>query len=73
MYATVAYTLIVFGVIVAVIAFLGCCGAMKESQCMLGAVSMFQTIFVLSLKKADYYTVYTCICVCLHISVCVKR
>ena len=34
-----AYILIVVGVIVMVVGFLGCCGAIRESQCMLSMVS----------------------------------
>ncbi len=36
---TGAYILIVVGVIVMIIGFLGCCGAIRESQCMLATVS----------------------------------
>jgi len=35
-----AITLIVIGIVVMVIGFLGCCGAIRESQCMLGTVSV---------------------------------
>ena len=34
-----AYCLIVVGSFVMIVSFLGCCGAVKESQCMLGMVS----------------------------------
>lgn len=36
---TLAYILMAIGIIIMVIGFLGCCGAIRESQCMLGAVS----------------------------------
>ncbi|KAL8613102.1 hypothetical protein ACOMHN_035043 [Nucella lapillus] len=35
LYQTLAYILIIFGAITVIIAFLGCCGAMRESQCLL--------------------------------------
>ena len=34
-----AYILIVVGLVIMVIGFLGCCGAIRESQCMLSVVS----------------------------------
>lgn len=37
---TGAYILIVIGVVIMVIGFLGCCGAIRESQVMLGLVRM---------------------------------
>lgn len=39
----VSYLLIGVGVFLFVIGFLGCCGAVKESRCMLLMVSMFDT------------------------------
>ncbi|KAK2177458.1 hypothetical protein NP493_597g02028 [Ridgeia piscesae] len=39
-----AITLIVIGIVVMVIGFLGCCGAIRESQCMLG--TFFVCLFV---------------------------
>ena len=36
---TLAYVLMAIGIVIMVIGFLGCCGAIRESQCMLGAVS----------------------------------
>ncbi|KAI0212052.1 CD9 antigen [Lamellibrachia satsuma] len=41
---TGAYMLIVTGVIVMVIGFLGCCGSIRESQCMLG--TFFVCLFI---------------------------
>ena len=38
---TAAYVLIAVGVIIMVIGFLGCCGAIRESQCMLSLVSIY--------------------------------
>ena len=39
MFGVLAYVLIAFGAITIVIAFLGYCGAMRESQCMLATVT----------------------------------
>ena len=36
LYASAAYILIVISALVLIIAFFGCCGAMKENKCMLG-------------------------------------
>ena len=36
---TGAYVLIALGAFISLVGFLGCCGAMKESQCMLVSVS----------------------------------
>eukprot|EP00916_Digyalum_oweni_P002345 GHVL01004297.1.p1 GENE.GHVL01004297.1~~GHVL01004297.1.p1 ORF type:complete len:252 (+),score=4.29 GHVL01004297.1:124-879(+) len=44
-FETLAYILIVFGAITVVIAFLGYCGAMRESQCLLGAC--FALLFII--------------------------
>ena len=44
-----AYILIVVGVIVMVVGFLGCCGAIRESQCMLSMVSNQFTVSQYSL------------------------
>lgn len=41
--ANVAYLLIGVGAVLLVIGFLGCCGAVKESRCMLLTVSYFSS------------------------------
>ena len=38
-YATGTYILLAAGALMTVIGFLGCCGALRESQCLLGTVS----------------------------------
>lgn len=42
---TLAYALITIGIIIMIIGFLGCCGAIRESQCMLGA--FFLLLFII--------------------------
>ncbi|XP_070200514.1 CD9 antigen-like [Littorina saxatilis] len=42
---TLAYVLMAIGVVIMVIGFLGCCGAIRESQCMLGA--FFIMLFII--------------------------
>lgn len=42
---TTAYIFIVVGVLIMVVGFLGCCGAMRESQCMLGI--FFALLFII--------------------------
>lgn len=37
-YATGTYILLAAGALMTVIGFLGCCGALRESQCLLGTV-----------------------------------
>ena len=37
---TGAYIFIVVGILIMVVGFLGCCGAIRENQCMLGLVSI---------------------------------
>lgn len=39
-YATGTYILLAAGALMTVIGFLGCCGALRESQCLLGTVSV---------------------------------
>ena len=38
-YFIATYILIATGSLMAIVGFLGCCGALRESQCMLGTVS----------------------------------
>lgn len=40
------YILIAAGALMMVVGFLGCCGAMKESPCMLGLVSGMSVLYV---------------------------
>jgi len=40
-----AYIFIVVGVLIMVVGFVGCCGAITEHQCMLGTVSNAHTLF----------------------------
>lgn len=42
---TLAYVLMAVGIVIMIIGFLGCCGAIRESQCMLGA--FFILLFVI--------------------------
>ncbi|XP_041365810.1 CD9 antigen-like [Gigantopelta aegis] len=42
---TFAYILITIGIVIMIIGFLGCCGAIRESQCMLG--TFFVCLFVI--------------------------
>lgn len=42
---TLAYVLMTIGVVIMVIGFMGCCGAIRESQCMLGA--FFLLLFII--------------------------
>lgn len=42
---TLAYVLMAIGIIIMIIGFLGCCGAIRESQCMLGA--FFILLFII--------------------------
>ena len=39
-----AYVLIAIGGFVFIVGFLGCCGAIKESKCMLGIVSIYTSM-----------------------------
>lgn len=50
------YILIAAGALMMVVGFLGCCGAIKESPCMLGLVSDFFCVLVLhiTLKTGDF-------------------
>ena len=43
--ADAAYIFIAGGAVIFLIAFLGCCGAMKKSQCMLMTVSLIDNIW----------------------------
>lgn len=50
------YILIAAGALMMVVGFLGCCGAIKESPCMLGLVSDFFCVLLLhiTLKTGDF-------------------
>jgi len=48
-----AITLIVLGSIVFIIAFLGCCGAIRESHCMIITVSLLSN-FILSCNSRNF-------------------
>lgn len=39
-YATGTYIFLAAGALMTIIGFLGCCGALRESQCLLGTVSV---------------------------------
>lgn len=57
-YETVAaYVLIVVGSAMMLIGFLGCCGAIKESQCMLATFFVFLSIIFVSLLAAGVYVI----------------
>ncbi|KAK6191494.1 hypothetical protein SNE40_003168 [Patella caerulea] len=45
LFYTLAYVLIAVGIIIMIIGFLGCCGAIRESQCMLGM--FFVCLFII--------------------------
>lgn len=52
-----AYVLIVIGSAMMLIGFLGCCGAIKESQCMLATFFVFLTIIFVALLVAGVYVI----------------
>ncbi|XP_064637784.1 tetraspanin-18-like isoform X2 [Lineus longissimus] len=53
LYSSAAYILIVCGAIILIIGFLGCCGAIKESKCMLGTFfALMLLIFIILLVGA---------------------
>jgi len=53
LYASAAYVLIVCGAVILIIGFLGCCGAIKESKCMLGTFfALLLIIFIIPLVGA---------------------
>ena len=52
-----AYVLITIGSIMMLIGFLGCCGAIKESQCMLATFFVFLTIIFIALIVAGVYVI----------------
>lgn len=52
-----AYVLIVIGSLMMVIGFLGCCGAIKESQCMLATFFVFLTIIFVALLVAGIFVI----------------
>lgn len=54
---TGAYILIAVGVIIMVIGFLGCCGAIKESQCMLGLFFAFLFLIFAILLGAGIWAI----------------
>jgi CD63 antigen len=49
--------LIILGVIVFVVAFFGCCGALKENHCMVMTVSWLSVVYFLYLYKIFYFTI----------------
>ena len=49
-----AYVIIAIGAFIALVGFLGCCGAMKESQCMLATVSATSCNHSIILKFETY-------------------
>lgn len=50
-YATGTYILLAAGALMTIIGFLGCCGALRESQCLLGTVSPFGLFFFVFVAK----------------------
>lgn len=52
-----AYVLIAVGSIMMLIGFLGCCGAIKESQCMLATFFVFLAIIFIALLVAGVYVI----------------
>ncbi|XP_025086668.1 CD9 antigen-like [Pomacea canaliculata] len=54
---TLAYILMAIGIIIMVIGFLGCCGAIRESQCMLGAFFLLLFIIFAILLGAGIWAV----------------
>jgi ABC-type transport system involved in multi-copper enzyme maturation permease subunit len=50
-----AYVIIVVGAIVMILGFLGCCGAIRESQCMLATFFVFLFLIFLSLLAIGIY------------------
>jgi len=54
---TGAYILIVVGVLVMIIGFLGCCGAIRESQCMLATFFVFLFIIFAVLLAAGIWAI----------------
>lgn len=72
-----AYVLIAVGSIIMVIGFLGCCGAIRESQCMLVLVTYYliHSIVIASLQPFQIYLMQPCFTYpyfepssCLHVS-----
>jgi CD9 antigen len=54
---TAAYILIAVGVIIMIIGFLGCCGAIRESQCMLATFFIFLFIIFIVLLGAGIWAI----------------
>ncbi|ELU16395.1 hypothetical protein CAPTEDRAFT_182031 [Capitella teleta] len=54
---TAAYILICVGAIIMVVGFLGCCGAIRESQCMLATFFLFLFIIFIILLGAGIWTI----------------
>ena len=52
-YQTGTYILLITGALMTIIGFLGCCGALRESQCLLGTVIMFSLSLFLSLPLSS--------------------
>lgn len=52
-YATAAYVLMICGVVILILGFLGCCGAIRESRCLLGTFfALVLLIFIILLAGA---------------------
>lgn len=60
----VSYLLIALGSVLLIIGFLGCCGVMRQSKCML----LMVWIYALLLRSKD-----TCYCICLNKHIFLKR
>lgn len=58
-YFSPATLLIVVGIFVFIIAFLGCCGALKESTCMVLVVSIAFYCFCITLRKIKKVVFFT--------------
>jgi hypothetical protein len=69
---TEAYLLITFGVIVIVISFFGCLGALAENQCMLVSVghclSKCLPPWPVGMNLRIATVVSICLCVCMHVT-----
>ena len=55
-YATGTYVLMAAGALMTIIGFLGCCGALRESQCLLGTVSISLVFYTRALSSISKRT-----------------